>query len=285
MNWLSGIFLFLGLFLIATSFYPGIYPPARKAIRFRAPKRLTQSQVLQNQLAEQIAPRLDLDPIRRSRTEMLLRNLGHTESPELFLARAMAQSIFVVTLCAPLLLLSVPLGFGSMLLGGFGYYNNQVQSLERELELKKASIERELPQFASTICQSLGTTRDVVAILSSYRRVCGPTLASEIDKTLNDIITGNAETAIHAFEARVASPKLSQVTRGLLAVMRGDNQREYFDILSAEFCKSQDEAVERELLRRPKKLHPYMGILFIFFVLMLIVSLGTDFTQTIKNLW
>ena len=188
MEWLAAILITAGAFCVFTARFPGIYAPARKALRCRAPKALTQSQVLQNQLAEKIAPRLELDPIKRSQTEALLRNLGHTESPELFHAQALAGSIFVGALCAVLMLFSVPLGLAGMVLAGAGYYSKRRKTLEKELAIKRAAIERELPQFASTIRQSLGTTRDVVSIMTSYRRVCGQALAGEIDKTLNDIM-------------------------------------------------------------------------------------------------
>lgn len=280
MTWISALLCCVGVFLILSSSLPSLYPPARKALRFRAPKRLTQSQILQNQLAEKIAPLLDLDPIKRSQTEQLLQSLGHPESPELFCARGIAQSLFLAALMSFLLLISVPVGLGVMLFVAVIYYKKQTTSLEKELAKKRAAIERELPQMASTVCQSLGTTHDIVAILQSYRRICGPVLAGEIDKTLNDIMTGNPERAIRALESRVASPKLGQITRGLLAVMRGDDQRQYFDILAHDLRRSQDEAVERELLERPQKLHPYMGVLFVFFVLMLVASFGADLANS-----
>lgn len=276
MKWLVVALIAAGSYILLTAGFPGIYAPARKALRSRAPKALTQSQVLQNQLADQIAPRLELDPIKRSQVDALLRNLGHQESPELFQARALAGSIFTGALCTALLLFSVPLGVIGMVLTGAAYYGKQQKALEKELAEKRMVIERELPQFASTIRQNLNTTRDVVSILTSYRRVCGPTLAGEIDKTLNDMMTGNAERAIRALESRVASPKLGQLTRGLLAVLRGDDQRMYFDVLAEEYRKSQDEEVERELLRRPQKLNPYMALMFGGFILMIIASIGTE---------
>ena len=195
MKWLVVALIAAGSYILLTAGFPGIYTPARKALRSRAPKALTQSQVLQNQLADQIAPRLELDPIKRSQVDALLRNLGHQESPELFQARALAGSIFTGALCTALLLFSVPLGVIGMVLTGAAYYGKQQKALEKELAEKRMAIERELPQFASTIRQNLSTTRDVVSILTSYRRVCGPTLAGEIDKTLNDMMTGNAERA------------------------------------------------------------------------------------------
>ncbi len=170
-----------------------------------------------------------------------------------------------------------------MALAGIAYYNKQRKTLEKELAARRAAIERELPQFASTIRQSLGTTRDVVAILTSYRRVCGQTLAGEIDKTLNDMMTGNAVRAIQALEGRVASQKLGQLTRGLLAVLRGDDQRMYFDVLAEEYRKSQDEEVERELLQRPQKLNPYMAMMFVGFLLMIAASIGAELFNSIHQ--
>ena len=114
MEWLAAILITTGAFCVFTARFPGIYAPARKALRCRAPKALTQSQVLQNQLAEKIEPLLELDPIERSQTEALLRNLGHSESPELFHAQALAGSIFASVLCVVFLLFSVPLGVVGM---------------------------------------------------------------------------------------------------------------------------------------------------------------------------
>lgn len=276
MKWLIAILITLGLYTLCSSRCPGVYPPARKALRCRAPRPLTSTQVLQNRFAMQIAPKLNLDPIRRAQTESLLRNLGHTESPELFEARAITQGLSVSLLCAVLLFFSVPLGLLAMICVGVWYYRQQEKTLEKELQHKRAAIERELPQFASTIRQQLGTTRDIVAILTAYRRVCGPVLSGEIDTTLNDIMTGNAERALRALESRVGSARLGQLTRGLIGVLHGEEQRLYFDILADEFAKAEDEAVERELQQRPQKLNPYMAMMFCGLVLMIAASIGTD---------
>lgn len=284
-KWLVSILAALGVYCILTARFPGIYGPARTALRRRAPKPLTQSQVLQNILAQKIAPLLQLDPIRGEQLKSLLVNLGHSETPELFQAHAMAEGLTMSLLSCPLLLVSVPLGAAAMALIGYAFYARKSKRLEKELKEKRESIERELPQFAATIRQSLNTTRDVVAIFSAYRRVCGPTLRSEIDRTLNDMMTGNAERAIKALESRVASPKLGQLTRGLVAVLRGDDQRVYFDILTEEYQKAQDEEVEKTLLLRPRQLYPYMAALGVCFALMIAASVGHDILSKIQILF
>lgn len=144
---------------------------------------------------------------------------------------------------------------------------------------KRQKIERELPQFASTIRQSLNRTHNVVDILEVYSKVCGPALRDEIGYTLNDIITGNTERALKAMEGRVSSAKLGQLISGLIAVHRGDDQRIYFDMLAAEYRKSQNEAVAKMLQKRPQELHLNMGLLFLGMVLMIAAALGTYLTQ------
>lgn len=266
----------LGLFLIATALWPGTYPPAARAIRAMAPHKLTQTQLILTAIAEKIRPFISLDPIQRLRLAEALKSLGHTESPEEFEANAWSKGIFFAAALLWLPLLSIPLGLAAMVLVCMAVRRSCRQSLERDMAARRQAIERELPQLAGTICQSLQTTRDVAAILASYRKVCGPALAGEIDRTMNDMLTGNPERALRSLEGRVASPQFGQLTRGLISVLRGDDQRVYFQMLAAEYRKAQNEEIAQELLKRPEKLHPNMGLLFLCLVLMIAASLGKD---------
>lgn len=280
---LAGVLIAFGLYIILTASCQSIYPPSVKTIRLHGPKRLSQTDVAVGKLAGIIVKYIKLEPMKRSELSNTLTMLGHDESPEHFTAQAMAKAAILATAVIWLPLLSLPLGLGLIVVIAVAVYQNETKRLDKELLERRQLIERELPQFASTIAQSLGTTRDVVTILGSYRKICGVTLAGEIDKTLNDMITGNAEQAIKALEGRVSSPKLSQLTRGLQAVLRGDDQRIYFDLLSAEYRKSQDEEINKILLNRPKKLYPYLGLLFVCLVLMIAASLGANLVDQFGN--
>lgn len=272
-----------GLWLIVSTHWPGIYRPAALAIRRRTPKPITQTEVVIQKMASVLEPYIDMDSIKRSRLSENLKSLGHAESPETWQARALSKAILFSVAVIPILLLSPFFGVAGMVLIGVSIYQQQRNTLQSEMDQRRQSIERELPQFASTIRQSLNSTHDVVAILGTYRKICGAALQGEITRTLNDMVTGNPERAIKALESRVASPRLGQVTRGLIAVLRGDDQRIYFDMLAAEFRKSQNEEVEKELLKRPDKLNPYLALLFICFALMIAASLGTSLIQGFQN--
>jgi len=255
-------------------FFPGVYRPAAVAVRHRASKSITQSEIIIQKIATVLEPHIDMDPIRQAHLAENLKSLGHTETPERWQACALTRTFLFALALSPLLLISPFFGGALMALTGAYIYQNQKKSLTKEMEARRQSIERELPQFASTIRQSLNSTHDVVAILTTYRKICGAALQGEITRALNDMVTGNPERAIKALESRVASPKLGQVTRGLIAVLRGDDQRVYFDMLAAEFRKAQNEEVEKELLKRPAKLHPYMALLFACLGLMIAAALG-----------
>lgn len=264
----------IGLWLIVSPHCEGVYRPAALAIRHRAPKPLSQTEVIIQRLSAILEPHIDLDAINRSTLEETLSALGYTETPEAWKARALAKAGLFAVAVLPFLLVSPFFAIASMALVGIAVYQQQNKRLKNEMSARRQSIERELPQFAATIRQSLTSTRDVVAILTTYRKICGPALQGEITRTLNDMVTGNPERAIKAMEGRVASAKLGQVTRGLIAILRGDDQQIYFDMLAAEFRKSQNEEVEKELLKRPSKLNPYMGLLFACLCLMVAAGLG-----------
>ena len=273
----------VGLWLIISPHCDGIYRPAALAIHHRAPKPLSQTEVIVQRLAAVLEPHIDMDAINRSTMEETLSALGYVETPEAWKAKALARAGLFAVALLPCLLISPFFALAGMALVGVMIYQQQNKKLGNEMRSRRQSIERELPQFAATIRQSLTSTRDVVAILTTYRKICGPALRGEITRTLNDMVTGNPERAIKAMEGRVASAKLGQVTRGLIAVLRGDDQQVYFDMLAAEFRKSQNEEVEKELLKRPSKLNPYMGLLFLCLCLMIVAGLGVYIVQQMQT--
>ncbi|MEG2455763.1 MAG: hypothetical protein RSC08_05870 [Oscillospiraceae bacterium] len=274
MNLIIFILCAVGSYCLLTATYPGIYAPAAAALRKRAPKPLNRIEVLIAALAEKIQPLIDLEPMKRVRLADNLKSLGRTDTPEGYQAKAMAKALIVAGALAWLLAVSPIFGAVAMGVAFAVIYQGGEKQLNKEMAIRRQRIERELPQFAATIRQSLNSTGDVISIFSSYRRICGPALAGEIDRTLNDMVTGNQERAIVALESRVASPQLGQLTRGLVSVLRGDDQKTYFEMLTEEYRKSQNESVKKELLSRPAQLNPYMGLLFVAFLLIVASALG-----------
>ena len=285
MDVLVAFLLGSGIYLMGTSWLPGVYRPAAKALRCRADRKMTSTQVLVERLADRLEPLLDLDPIRRAELADILTNLRYPESPERFRAKAAAQAAVMTCAVIWLPFFSVPIGVAAVVATAAAVYQREEKKLKLALEQRRKAIERELPQFASTIRQSLNTTRDVTTILRNYKRSAGPALRQEIERTLNEAVTGNIEKAVSRLEARVASARLGQLTRGLIAVLRGDDQRAYFDVLAGEYRKAQDEEVNRLLLERPKALHPYMAAMFAALVVMIAATVGVDLIEQMGNMF
>ncbi len=269
----------IGIYILSEIKFPRAYVPAAHALRKRASNKINQVDVAVTSIAQIIMPLIDLDPIKRTKLTDELKNLGYIETPEMFHAKALARGLFMSLAFVLVALVSPLIGVVCMAIVFWSVYSAQEKRLQRELDNRKTMIERELPQFAGTIRQSLNSTHDVIAIFESYRKVCGVSLKNEIDRTLNDMKTGNPERAVKALESRVNSAELSQLTRGLIGVLRGDDQRIYFDMLTDEYRKAQDEAVKKELIKRPEKLLPNMGMLFGCIFLMVAVALGLYLKQ------
>ena len=209
---ICSIFLItFGLYRLMTTQHPSPYKPAIKVLSIRLVKPMSQTEQAINLIATAIQPHVHIDHLKRTRLETMLKNMGHTETPEYFESRSIAEAVLMSSSFIWLPLMSVPLGLSAMLLTGVYFYQKSEKKLKKELSQRRNLIERELPQFASTIRQTLNSTRDIVAILSNYRKICGSALAGEIDKTLNEILTGNAQAAINALGIRVGSDRKSVV--------------------------------------------------------------------------
>lgn len=287
MNLLIFVPLALGLYLIFTSHLPSVYGPAAAALRKRIPKPPNLTERLTSRMAFLILPLISIDdPAKFTQIQEGLKNLGSNDTPEIYKAKAISKSgLLAVATGLVLLPFSIFFGFTLIAVLFFVIYKGEMKLLDKQLKERRQLIERELPQLASTISQNLRSTRDVVSILTSYRKICGPALAGEIEHTLNDMVTGNPERSLKALEGRINSSKLSQITRGLTSVLHGEEQSIYFQILAAELRKAQDEEVRKELKKRPEQTYPYLGLLFVCLILMLIASIGIYIAQQMGSLF
>ena len=127
-----------------------------------------------------------------------------------------------------------------------------------------------------TIGQNLENDRDVLKILTSYRRVAGKDFGAELDQTIADMKTGNYENALIRFETRIGSPMLSDVIRGLIGVLRGDDQRMYFKMICFDMRQIEQNNLKKEAAKRPKKIQRYSMMMLICIMIIYLVVLCTE---------
>ena len=226
-------------------------------------------------IASLLAPFLHLDKLKKNRLQAALNIAGFEVTPEVYTAKAWVTAgaaalctlplMFVLPLFVPLLLgLAVALWF-STYYAAFDY-----------VKKRRKLIEAEIPRFALTIVQNLENDRDILKILTSYRRVAGKDFGAELDQTIADMKTGNYENALIHFETRIGSPMLSDVVRGLVGVVRGDDQRMYFKMICFDMRQIEQNNLKKEAAKRPKKIQRYSMLMLFCIIIIYLVVLCTE---------
>ncbi len=232
---------------------------ARKQQGVKAEKLLD---VYLTKIAGLIAPYLKLDKLKRNKLQRALDIAGMELTPEVYTARAWVTAGAVglsSLLMAFLIPLMVPVLIGLAVALWFSTYYKVFDFVKKRRKL----IENEIPRFALTIGQNLENDRDVLKILTSYRRVAGKDFGAELDQTIADMKTGNYENALIHFETRIGSPMLSDVIRGLIGVLRGDDQRMYFKMICFDMRQIEQNNLKKEAAKRPKKIQRYSMMMLI----------------------
>ena len=179
--------------------------------------------------------------IRMDRT---LSAAGMDMMPEVYLAYTILKPAAALLAVIPCLLI-FPLLSPIVVLLSILLYFKESRKAEEMVAERREKIEGELPRFAATVEQELGASRDVLTILENYKRHAGPDFARELDVLTADMRSSSYEAALVRFEGRLASPMLSDIVRGLIGVLRGDDGRIYFQMLSHDM-----KQLELQRLRR-----------------------------------
>lgn len=226
-------------------------------------------------IAALFAPCLRLDKLKRGKLQAALNIAGLEMTPEVYTARAWVTAGTVALCALPLMFvipLSVPILVGLAVALWFSTYYAAFDFVKKRRKL----IEAEIPRFALTIGQNLENDRDVLKILTSYRRVAGRDFGAELDQTIADMKTGNYENALIHFETRIGSPMLSDVVRGLVGVLRGDDQRMYFKMICFDMRQIEQSNLKKEAAKRPKKMQRYSMMMLICIMIIYLVVLCTE---------
>ena len=226
-------------------------------------------------IATLLAPFLRLGRLKRNRLQTALAIAGLELTPEAYTARAWVTAA-AVGLCAVPMAFLMPL-LSPVLMGlavalWFSTYYAAFDFVRKRRKL----IEAEIPRFALAVGQSLENDRDVLKILTSYRRVAGRDFAAELDQTIADMKTGNYENSLLRFETRIGSPMLSDVVRGLIGVLRGDDQRMYFKMICFDMRQIEQNNLKKEAAKRPRKIQRYSMMMLVCIMIIYLVVLCTE---------
>lgn len=256
------------IYVWLTSLVPCVSPNVKKAIKSRGDSKISSLEVFVSLLAHKLLNYVKFDEIRMDRLQSSLDSLNMNMSADIYTAKSIIKGVLFALILSTWAII-LPIFILPSCLLGYSIYSSSMKKIDKKIKERRLAIERELPQFAGTIRQCLSSTRSIVIIFESYQKICGPFLRSEIERTLNDIKMGSEERALKSLENRISSAKFSELVRGLISVLRGDDQRLYFEMLTHEYIRAENENVRKELLERPDKMNVYVGALLACMILLL----------------
>ncbi len=187
-------------------------------------------------------------------------------TPELFTASAIVKAAAVALGVIPSLIVLPLLSPIVVFLAVFVYFK-EIRRADEALFTKRSKIEQELPRFVATITQELRASRDVLSILEHFKQTAGPEFASELDILTADMRSSSYEAALTRFEARFNSPMLSDITRGLIGVLRGDDGGIYFQMLSHDMKQLELQRLKAQAMKIPPKIRVFSFLMLMCFLL------------------
>ena len=211
-----------------------------------------------------------MDEYKRHRMERTLSAAGMDMTPEVYLAYTILKPVAALLAVIPCLLI-LPLLSPIVVLLAILLYFKESRKADEMVAERREKIEGELPRFVATVEQELGASRDVLTILENYKRHAGPDFARELDVLTADMRSSSYEAALVRFEGRLASPMLSDIVRGLIGVLRGDDGRIYFQMLAHDMKQLELQRLKAQAAKIPPKIRVYSFVMLVCFMLIYIV--------------
>lgn len=235
-------------------------------------------------LAVRVSKLIRLDDFKHRKLEAKLKSAGIKMTPETYEAAAWVKSGLIALLALPLLPI-MPILAPVVLFLAVAIFFKEKKKADDIVMQKREEIEYELPRLVSTISQELKSSRDVLSILKAYQRNAGEAMKRELEITIADMASGNAETALTRLESRIGSTMLSDVVRGLISVLRGDNGIMYFQMLAMTMKQLELQRLKLLAMKQPGKMRKYSFFLLGCFLLIYLGILGYEILNAFGNLF
>ena len=216
-------------------------------------------------LAVRLSGHIAMDEYKKSRMTGILKAAGISMTPEVYTAYAIVKAGAILLGVIPCLLL-LPLLSPVMFFLAVLVYFKETGRADEQLRKKREQIESELPRFVATIEQSLKSSRDVLAMLENYKKNAGAAFALELDIVTADMRSSSYEAALTRFEARLNSSMLSDVVRGLIGVLRGDDSAVYFQMLAHDFKALELQRLKSQAQKIPSKIRIFSFVMLMCYL-------------------
>lgn len=284
---LFALFLTAGLYLILAEFFKVPTYKATKAILGtvkKNKKKARNTDAVLMELAVKLSKILPMDDYKKRKLNATLKSAEIPMTAELYVSLAIVKAALVLTCTIPCLLV-MPILSPVFVIIGVAIYFNESTKADKLITARRQEIEYELPRFVATLTQELQASRDVLSMLENYQKNAGAALKNELAITTSDMRTGNFEGALTRFEARVSSAMLSDVVRGLVGVLRGDDGVTFSRMLSHDMKQLEIQRLKKLALERPPKIRKYSFMLLACMLLLYMGVMGYQILGTMSGMF
>ncbi|MGD9567825.1 MAG: secretion protein F [Sedimentibacter sp.] len=282
-----GILLAIGLFLISADLLKLPSIATQKAMLSAGKQGKEMAKTVDALLigwAVKLAKYIPMDEYKKSRMKNTLNAAGMNLTPEEFIASAILKSGIIALLIIPCLMI-LPLIAPILMFLSIIIYFKEIRKADEILKIKKEKIEVELPRFVATITQELKASRDVLSIIENYKKNAGEEFAEELDILTADMRSSSYEAALTRFEARINSPMLSDITRGLIGVLRGDDGSMYFQMLSHDMKQLELQRLKAQAMKIPPKIRVFSFVMLMCFLMTYMAIIVYEIIRSLSGMF
>lgn len=282
-----GVLCGIGLYFVLADIKRIPYMKTSKAVLNLSKKQKGKSSGLDvwlKGIAVWLSKHIRINEFKRIQLEADLKTAQMDLTPEMFKANAIIKAAIVGIFAVPVLFI-FPLLCPVILFMAVFLYSREIKSVSIRIRNKRERIEYELPRLVFTIDKTLQHNRDVLYMLESYAANAGPELKHELDITVADMRSANYEAALTRLEARVGSSMMSDVCRGLIGVLRGDDTAMYWTSLLLKFNDTQRQQLRLKAQKVPRKVKRLSMCLLFCFMLIYVVVIVAQIMSSIGILF
>lgn len=283
---LFGAFLAFGLFMMFANVLkiPSLKTSKAVMTAGRDDKKISKTiDAVLVETAGKLGKIFRMDKYKRNRLEKTLRSAGIKMTPEAFTVYAMLKAFGICLLAVPCSFL-FPLIIPLIVILAVAVYFKEIGKADEAMREKRGAIEKELPRFVATVEQELKTSRDILSIMENYKKHAGVHFSYELDVTCADMRSSSYEAALTRFEARIGSSQLSDVVRGLVSVIRGDDSAVYFKMLAHDFKLIELQRLKAEAQKIPPKIRVFSFGMLMLFLLTYFAVMGMQLLDSLGSM-
>ena len=282
-----GILVGVGLMYILLDAFKIPYLKTSKSVKTVSKKQREKTSsvdVWLGGLADSIAKIIKINEYKRAEIENDLRTARIDITPEQYKANAIVKALVIGVFAVPMLFI-FPLLSPVIFITAIIVYNSENKKAGKKIKEKRRKIEYELPRFVSTVEKTLKHSRDALYMIESYIPSAGDEFKDELNITAADMCSSNYEAAITRLESRIGSPMMSDVCRGLIGILRGDDMAVYWSTLSLKFADVHRQNLRMQAQKVPKKVKRLSVCLLVCFMLIYVVVILYQIANSLSMLF